>query len=125
MPSANSPAGFGSMVWDMHTNVGDPVKPHVWNGMPVLRLLNEANEFPGVEPTADIIAETLCEGAGEKPGFFFFRIVWQSPTRIIEMLDTLRAKHPDLPFEVLDVHTFFALAKQHLQSQPPSPKPSP
>lgn len=120
-----APAGFGSMVWDMHTNTGDPVTPHVWRGLTVLRLRNEANEFPGAAATAEIIAETLCEESGQRPGFFFFRIVWQNPSRIIEMLDALRAKHPDLPFEVVDIHTFFALAKQHYQSLPPTPIPTP
>ena len=120
-----SPAGMGSMVWDMHTNQGDPVAPHVWKGMPVLRLLNEANEFPGPEKTADIIANSIAENGNEKPGFYFYRIVWQNPTQILALLDALRTRHPDIDFEVLDIHTFFALAKEHYSTREAAPTPKP
>lgn len=110
-----APAGFGSMVWDMHTNTGGSPEPHVWKGMPVLNLLNQANEFPGAEKTADIVAQGIAENSGGLQGFYFFRIVWQSPSAIIEMLDHLRRKHPEIDFEVLDVHTFFAMAGEHLE----------
>ncbi|MBI2498031.1 MAG: hypothetical protein HYV75_09035 [Opitutae bacterium] len=108
-----APDGFGAMVWDMRTNSGEPVKPHVWKGMPVLQLRNEANEFPGAEATADIIANTLAAD-GKEPGFYFFRIVWTGPTQMLDMLAILRRKHPELDFEVLDPNSFFALARERL-----------
>jgi len=120
-----SPAGMGSMVWDMHTNQGDPVAPHVWKGMPVLRLLNEANEFPGPEKTADIIANSIAENGNEKPGFYMYRIVWQNPTQIMAMLAALRTRHPGIDFEVLDIHTFFAMAKEHFSTREAAPPPQP
>lgn len=120
-----APAGFGSMVWDFHTNTGHGPVPHVWKGMPVLNLLNEANEFPGAEKTADIIAQSIAENSGGLRGFYFYRIVWQSPSAIIEMLEHLRRKQPQLDIEVLDIHTFYAFAKEKLQRDESSAGDSP
>lgn len=109
--------GYGTIVWDMHTNSGSPVKPHVWKGMPVIELINDANEFPGVEKTADIVAKAIQNRGQHKPGFYFFRLVWSSPSQVGEMLETLREQHPELDVEVLDVHTFFAMFKDHYGQQ--------
>lgn len=110
-----APAGLGTMIWDMHTSTGAAPNPHVWRGMPVLTLLNEANEFPGPEKTADIIAQSIAETRGGLKGFHMYRIVWQSPTKVLEMLEILRRKQPHLNLEVLDIHTFYALARQQLE----------
>jgi len=118
-----APDGYGAMIWDMHTNTGQGPAPHVWKGMPVLELMNDANEFPGPEKTADIVAEAIALRGGKVPGFYFFRIVWANPTDLVKMLDALRAKHPTLDFEVLDPNTFFALARQHLSAAPANPPP--
>lgn len=107
-----SPDGYGTIVADMHANKGGPVKPHVWKGMPVIELINDANEFPGVEKTADIVAKAIQTRGHHKPGFYFFRIVWTSPTQVRDMLETLSKQHPELDIEVLDVHTFFAMFKE-------------
>ncbi len=115
---AFAPKGLGSMVWDMHTNTGHGPAPHVWRGMPVLNLLNEANEFPGPERTADIIATAIAENSGGLRGFYLFRIVWTSPTQILEMLAALRARHPQLDIEVLDLGTFYRLAGERLAAGP-------
>ncbi len=115
-----APAGYGAMIWDMHTNTGVPPQPHVWKGMPVLNLLNQANEFPGAEKTADIVAQAIAENSGGLKGFYFFRIVWQSPSAIIEMVEQLRRKNPSLDIEVLDIHTFYALAAEAMRDQPPA-----
>lgn len=108
-----APDGFGSMVWDMHASVGDPVQPHVWEGMPVLELINDANEFPGPEKTARLIADAIKSRGSQRPGFYFFRLVWTSPTNVIKMLAELRRQEPDLDLEVLDVYSFMAKFKEH------------
>lgn len=115
-----APDGFGAMIWNMHTNSGRGPDPHVWKGMPVVNLLNHANEFPGPEKTASIIAEAIGEQAGGLPGFYFFRIVWTSPTQILAMLAELRRQHPGLNAEVVDVHTFYSLVRQQLEKPPAS-----
>ena len=108
-----APDGFGSMVWDMHRNTGPRPVPQVWKGMPFLELINDANEFPGPEKTAELVAKAIKSRGQKTPGFHFFRIVWTGPTQMLEMLAALRRQQPGLDFEVLDVHTFFALFKQH------------
>lgn len=119
-----APDGMGAMIWDMHTNTGRGPDPQVWQGMPVLNLLNHANEFPGPERTADIIAQAIAENSGGLSGFYMFRIVWTSPSQVIDMLERLRRKQPEKDFEVLDIHTFFALAKARLAASP-TPVPAP
>lgn len=112
-----APQGYGAMIWDMHTNTGAGPEPHVWRGMPVLNLLNQANEFPGAVKTAEIIAQAIGENSGGLSGFYFFRIVWTSPSQVMAMLDELRRRQPQLDIEVLDVHTFYALAGQKLAAE--------
>lgn len=112
-----APNGCGALVWDMHTNTGEPVKPHVWKGMPVVELINDANEFPGPEKTAALVAKAIQDRGSHRPGFYFFRIVWASPTQVLEMLASLRRQQPAMEFEVLAPHTFFALFRE-FQEQP-------
>lgn len=112
-----APEGFGSLVWDMHNNTGERPAPHVWKGMPVVELINDANEFPGSEKTANLVAKAIEDRGNHRPGFYFFRIVWASPTQVIDMLAALRRQQPTLDFEVLDVHTFFALFKDFQDQQ--------
>lgn len=122
-----APDGFGSMVWDMHTNTGEKPRPHVWKGMPVVELINDANEFPGPAKTAGLVAKAITGRGSRVPGFYFFRIVWTSPTQMLEMLAELRKQQPALNFEVLDVYSFFALYKEHLREteKPASISPQP
>lgn len=111
-----APDGYGAMVWNMHTNTGKGPDPHVWKGMPVINLLNHANEFPGPQKTASLIAEAIAQNAGGLTGYYFFRVVWTSPTQIVEMLNELRRQQPALNFEVLDVHTFYSFVRQRLET---------
>lgn len=108
-----APDGYGTILWNMHTNSGAAVKPHVWKGMPIIELINDANEFPGVEKTARIVAKAIENRGHRKPGFYFFRIVWTSPTQVRDMLATLKRQHPEFNVEVLDVHTFFTMFKTY------------
>ena len=107
-----SPSGFATIVMDMHGNGGKLPTPHVWNGMPVIELINDTCNFTSTEQTANAMAHAVKVRGGKKPGFYFFRIVWVDPTKVIESLTILRQKHPELEFEVLDPYTFFALFKK-------------
>lgn len=113
-----APNGYGTIVADMHTNTGAPILSQVWKGMPMIELINDANEFPGVEKTADIVARAIQTRGHRKPGFYFVRIVWTSPTQVRDMLETLRKQHPELDLEVLDVHTFFGMFKDVYDQAP-------
>jgi hypothetical protein len=115
-----APDGFATIVMDMHGNGGKVPEPHVWKGMPVLELINDACNFPGPEKTASIMSQAITARGSKAPGFYFFRIVWTNPTSIVDTLNALRRTRPDLNLEVLDPHTFFALFKE-FQERPIRP----
>ncbi|MGO8750797.1 MAG: GxGYxYP domain-containing protein [Thermoguttaceae bacterium] len=112
-----SPDGFATIVMDMHGTGGKLPEPQVWKNMPVLELINSVCNFPGAEPTADIMADAIKARGNKMPGFYFFRCVWVNPTNIADALAALRRKHPELNVEVLDPHTFFALFKKSQEQQ--------
>jgi hypothetical protein len=108
-----SPDGLATIVMDLHGKGGQTPKPHLWKGMPVLELINDACNFAGVEQTAEILSQAIQARQNRAPGFYFFRIVWTPPSSIIQTIDALRKKRPDLDLEVLDPYTFFRLFKEH------------
>lgn len=107
-----SPDGFATIVMDMHTGKGAPPSPHVWKGMPVTELINDACNFANPKQTSDILHNAILWRGNDRPGFYFFRIVWTSPSSILEALEVFRKEHPDIPIEVVDPHTFFGLFKK-------------
>lgn len=107
-----APSGFGTIVMDLHDTGGKLPEPHVWQGMPVMELINDTCNFASAEQTADAMAHAIKKRGNPSPGFYFFRIVWVNPTQIHDTLTVLRKKRPDLDFEVLDPHTFGALFKE-------------
>jgi hypothetical protein len=108
---------------DLHGTGGKLPAPQVWKGMPVLELINNACNFAGAEPTADIMARAIEERGNRAPGFYFFRIVWVNPKNINDTLSALRRKRPDWNLEVLDPHTFFALFKEFQEGQAGATRP--
>jgi len=120
-----APDGFATIVMDLHGTGGKLPEPHVWKRMPVLELINNACNFAGAEPTADILSRAIADRGNRTPGFYLFRIVWVNPTNIAETLAALRRKRPELDFEVVAPHAFFALFRQfHERQSPPGRPPS-
>jgi hypothetical protein len=114
-----APSGFATIVMDMHTNVGGPPKPHVWKGMPVTELLNHTCNYASPKQTADAMHAAIMEKGDKKPGFYFFRIVWVGPTAVMDSLDVFRKEHPDMPVDVVDPYSFFALFAKHYKDATP------
>lgn len=108
-----SPDGFATIVMDLHGTGGATPKPHVWNGMPVTELINNTCNFSSPKQTSDALYGAIRERGNEKPGFYFFRIVWVGPTQVLDSLEVFRKEHPEIDFEVVDPYTFFALFKRH------------
>jgi len=107
-----SPDGFSTIVIDMHNNGGEGPEPHVWDGMPVMELINSACNFSTPQQTANELSlEIPAPRDGVEPGFYFFRIVWTSPSQVIAALDELRKLRPELDIEVVDPYNFFHLFK--------------
>ena len=112
-----APGGLATIVDDMHRTGGKPPAPHIWKGLPVMELLNDACNAGGrAEETADIFARAIHARGNRTPAFYLFRTVWVSPTNIIDALHALRRKYPDLNFEVLGPDAFFALFKKTQES---------
>ena len=64
----------------------------------------------GAEAAAEVIAR-LARSAAGRPGFLWARSILKSPAWHAEVSRQLREKHPGLPVEVVDPHTFFGLIK--------------
>jgi hypothetical protein len=110
-----SPDGYATIVMDLHGTGGTTPKPHVWKGMPVTELINNTCNFSSAKQTSDAMFTAIQERGSQIPGFYFFRIVWVSPTAILESLAVFRQEHPEIEIEVVDPYTFFALFKKHYQ----------
>ena len=91
--------------------------------MPILELLNDACNSKESGQIADVMANAIKSRGNVVPGFYFFRTVWVNPTTITDALVTLRRKHPELNFEVLAPHTFFALFKESQERQGKASRP--
>jgi hypothetical protein len=112
-----SPDGLATIVLDMHGTGGKLPEPQVWKGMPVTELINDACNFAGAEPSADLLSNAITQRGNQIPGFYFFRMVWINPSQVADTLAALRLKRPDLNLEVLDPHAFFALFKEFRQKK--------
>jgi hypothetical protein len=110
-----APDGFATIVMDLHGTGGITPKPHVWKGMPVTELINNTCNFSSPKQTSDAVYRAIKDRGNTKPGFYFFRIVWVSPTDVLDSLEVFRKEHPEEEFEVVDPYNFFALFKKHYQ----------
>jgi hypothetical protein len=106
-----SPDGYATIVADLHGRGGQPPRPHVWKGMPIVQLLGADPNSPTY--TADEIYKAVKQRQQNEPGFYYFRCVWVSPTQVKASLDLFAKQHPEERFEVVDLYTFFNLFKQH------------
>lgn len=107
-----APNGFATIVMDLHGKGGKAPQPHLWKGMPVMELLNHTCNFSSADQTANAMLHVMKQRGNQTPEFYLFRIVWVNPTQIVDTLAALRRMRPDLNFEALDPHTFFALFKE-------------
>ena len=114
-----APDGFATIVMDMHNTGGVAPKPQVWKGMPVTELLNHTCNYTSPKQTADAIWSVMKEHGKAQPAFYLFRIVWVSPTAVMDSLEVFRKEHPDMPIEVLDPYSFFGLFAKHYKDATP------
>ncbi|NLI00771.1 MAG: hypothetical protein GX446_14910 [Chthonomonadales bacterium] len=118
-----SPDGFATIVMDLHGTGGQLPETHVWKGMPVTELINDACNFAGVEQTAEIMARAIQTRRSQTPSFHFFRIVWTSPSQVEATIERLKAIRPELNVEVVDPTTWFRLVRESAKSRPMSATP--
>ncbi len=115
-----APDGMGSVVCDTHGGGGMPPAPHVWNGMPVMEMINDASAsygpgfvFIGAEKLAKIMSDTITSRGNKQPGFYMYRITWITPEDMADTMKALRAMRADLNLELLDPGAFMKLFKEH------------
>ncbi len=106
-----SPDGYATIVSDMHGGGGKPPRPHVWKGMPIVNLLGA--DPNSAEAAASAFYDAIRRRKRDEPGFYNFRCVWVSPSQVKAALELLRRQHPEEPFEVVDLYTFFDLFRRH------------
>ena len=108
-----SPDGFATIVLDMHDNGGKAPSPHVWKGMPVMELINSACNFSSADQESDAMSGSIPKKTKGKTGFYIFRIVWTSPSSVIETIDLLKKKRPELDIELADPYNFFRMFRDY------------
>ncbi|MHB8898173.1 MAG: hypothetical protein ACYC6Y_05460, partial [Thermoguttaceae bacterium] len=108
-----APDGYATLVMDLHGNGGKGVEPHVWKGMPVMELVNEAGKFDNPEDAAAQMSAAIAKRGSEKPAFHLFRVVWTTPGNIAATLERLNQQRPELQIELLDPMTFFGAFKKY------------
>jgi len=114
-----APDGYATIIMDLHGTGGALPEPHVWKGMPVVELINDTCNFASTKQTSDTLYAGIVRRGNTRPGFYFFRIVWVSPSTILDSIEVFRTEHPDTPIEVVDPYNFFALFKKHAEHAAP------
>ena len=107
-----SPDGLATIVMDMHNTGGRSPQPHVWKGMPVMNLINSVGQISSIEQAADTMSNSIPAQPEGKPAFYFFRIVWTDPGQVIDSIELLTKKRPELNIEVADPYNFFNMFKE-------------
>ena len=106
-----SPDGLATIVIDFQNAGGKLPKPHVWKGMPVIELINNACNFYNAEQTAHEMSVSIPASDDQIPKYYFFRIVWTSPNQVISAINRLKEIRPELDIEVIDAYNFFHFFK--------------
>ncbi|MBZ4675404.1 MAG: hypothetical protein JG782_23 [Anaerophaga sp.] len=112
-----SPDGYATIIMDLHGTGGKLPQPHVWKGMPVIELINNACNFYNAEQTAKEMSSSIPKSTDETPKYYFFRIIWTSPNQVISAVDRLKEMRPDLDIEVIDAYNFFHFIKATLNDK--------
>jgi hypothetical protein len=111
-----SPDGFATIVIDFHNEGGELPEPHIWKGMPVMELINSACNFQSVEKEAEALSGSIPSKASQRDPFYFFRIIWTSPSQVIQSIELLKKKRPELDIEVADPYNFFRMFKEYYKN---------
>ena len=81
--------------------------------MPVLTLHNDTGGLPEPEECAELMSRCIPAEDGGRTSFHMFRIVWTTPSEVIESIERLKRLRPDLAVEVVDPCTFTSLFRKY------------
>lgn len=106
-----SPDGYATIIMDLHGTGGAAPYPHVWKGMPITNLLNMVGQIGDPASAANAMSSAIPYNAWNTKPFYLFRIVWSSPSSVIDAINILKNNRTDLDIEVVDPYNFFKLLK--------------
>ncbi|MHB1179259.1 MAG: hypothetical protein ACYCZO_13110, partial [Daejeonella sp.] len=112
-----SPDGLATIVIDFHHTGGKHPQPHVWKGMPVMKLINSVNKISvsDIERAANAMSVSMPAKPEDQPAFHFFRVVWTDPGQVIDSIELLKKNRPELNIEVADPYNFFNMFKEYYE----------
>jgi hypothetical protein len=59
--------------------------------------------------------DVLSKDTPDKPAFHYIRVVWMSPTYIMDIVDGLKKARPDLDIQLVNTYDYFRLHKEYLE----------
>ena len=105
--------GYATIVMDLHNTGGSSPFPQVWKGMPVTNLFNVVGQIGDPGDAADAMSSVIPNDTFKSTSFNIFRIVWSSPSKVIEAIDILKNNRTDLDIKVVDPYNFFKVFKDY------------
>lgn len=108
-----SPDGYATIIMDLHGTGGAAPYPHVWKGMPITNLLNNVGQINNPTDAANAMSSMIPYNVYNTGPFYLFRIVWTTPSKVIEAIDILKQNRTDLDIKVVDPYNFFKLFKDY------------
>ena len=113
-----SPDGMGTIVIDFHSKVNPdaeqepvPAQPHLVQGMPVIKMINDACNSMDPQLHADVLKRECKPG---EPQFALVRNIWKKPAEFKRMYDETIAMMPEYDVEIVNGYEFFGLLKAYL-----------
>ena len=106
-----SPDGYATIIMDLHGTGGTAPYPHVWKGMPITNLLNVVGQIGDPADAANAMSSVIPNNAWHTDPFHLFRVIWTSPSKVIDAINILKSNRTDLDIEVVDPYNFFKLLK--------------
>jgi len=112
-----APDGISTIVLDFHKTNARGEYPHVYNDTLVCSLDNSFDRSSTDASAASLAAALRSKGASEgNTTFLLSRVVWLSPTHVVDTIKKLRELRPDLDIEIIDIYSFYRLQKGYLDS---------
>jgi hypothetical protein len=111
-----SPDGLAWIIMNFHGPV-ELDNPKIHGGVMVDEMLNHVCNGGPVDEVAKALAGIIGGDFPDKPAFHYIRIVWQSPSYIIDIVEALKKLRPDLDIRLTNTYDYFRLHKQFLEEE--------
>lgn len=113
-----SPDGYATIIGDDHHCGSKAPEPHVWKGMTVDEMISIGdNNTPPKATAENINFYALANAKPGEPFFRYLRIIWVSPSHVLESMEELKKLRPDLDFVLVDPYNYFKMYGEVLRKQ--------